>query len=105
MIRTDPFTGTVVVNLGGETSRRWHEIGVALLVNGAPVETPTQGTVTARAKVVGTVDWVDFTQPVTLGTTSSWEPFLSGIYEFEFTASNLPANGEIVVTVNNWGAS
>lgn len=105
MIRTEPFTDTVAVNLGGDTSKRWHEISAVLLVNGTPVESGLTGSVAAKAKVIGTVNWVDFKEALDLSQLTSWAPFLSGIYELEFTASGLPANGEIVITINNWGQS
>ncbi len=105
MIRTEPFTGKLVVSLGSETAKRWHEVSAALIVNGVPVESELTGTVQARAKVIGTVDWTDFKDELDLSKVTSWAPFLSGIYELEFTASNLPANGEVVMTINNWSQS
>ncbi|AUR89491.1 hypothetical protein NVP1123O_62 [Vibrio phage 1.123.O._10N.286.48.F3] len=105
MIRTEPFTGTLSVSLGSETAKRWHEISAVLLVNGTPVESGLSGNVSARARVIGTVDWTEFQEELNLSQTTSWAPFLSGIYELEFTASGLPANGEVVMTINNWSQS
>lgn len=105
MIKLGPFTGTRSVNLGAETSNRWHEISASLLVDGTPVTSGLSGAISAKAKVIGTNGWTEFTDDLDLSLLTSWRPFLSGIYELEFTASSLPTNGEVMITINNWSQS